>query len=403
MAESNYAKAYDEFAALAERGDERAMLTLGEYFHKGRGFKQDYGKAMEWYLKALEKGNADAYNNIGVLYRDGLGVPQNLEVAYALLASAVDRARNDETMGRAKRNLERADMYMTTDQANAARKLLASGITVQTIQDLKRKAVASPAGWDERAVSSSLLAALPATYRADRKSAVESAARVTVERVCDDNSTEFPGGMGFTTSPVKDTKGIVKGGIYRCEAGRFSVAVPSLSSGKITIRRASRNDGRDHEAKFYEGEPNDLAPWENARGTWHAVVITMQLPSDWKGRDKDVFRRLTEMQANFTSALHTNQYRTAMVEGPQGNLLQTVVLNRIPSAIYPQTEVKMRPIREGLLTIGINRLLFQDGVIIELGMIVGKPKGVKDADFVNYALNQMDLFTGGFDLLAKGT
>ncbi len=82
MKRGDYDNALQEFEALAEKGDSRAMITIGLWYHEGKGFPQDYDKAMSWYLRAFELGNGDAYNNLGVMYRDGLGVEQNRSVSH---------------------------------------------------------------------------------------------------------------------------------------------------------------------------------------------------------------------------------------------------------------------------------------------------------------------------------
>src|SRR6187200_2009149 len=80
----DYETARKEFQALADKGDDKAMINLGVMHHTGEGAKQDYDKAMDWYLKAYSKRNGDALNNIGVMYRDGLGVATNAKIAYLL-------------------------------------------------------------------------------------------------------------------------------------------------------------------------------------------------------------------------------------------------------------------------------------------------------------------------------
>lgn len=108
MRSGDYETAYREFRALAEEGDDIAMVTIGLLYHEGTGFPQNYSKAMDWYLKAYVLGNGDAYNNIGVMYRDGLGVPVNRSVSYALfLLTHLRGLGSESTQYRANRNLRR--------------------------------------------------------------------------------------------------------------------------------------------------------------------------------------------------------------------------------------------------------------------------------------------------------
>jgi hypothetical protein len=110
-----------EYTALADKGDDKAMINLGLMHHTGQGTKQDYEKAMEWYLKAFTKKNGDALNNIGVMYRDGLGVEKNLKVAYLLfLAVHMDGLGTDETQMRANRNLRRLMESLQTREVEDA-------------------------------------------------------------------------------------------------------------------------------------------------------------------------------------------------------------------------------------------------------------------------------------------
>ncbi|MBK1884244.1 sel1 repeat family protein [Luteolibacter pohnpeiensis] len=98
---------FTKYEAMAEKGDTRAMITIGLYYHQGNGgVSKDYEKAMDWYLKAYAKWNGDAFNNIGVMYRDGLGVPKSKKVAYLLfLIVHMEGLGDDATQIRAGRNL----------------------------------------------------------------------------------------------------------------------------------------------------------------------------------------------------------------------------------------------------------------------------------------------------------
>jgi len=117
----DYETAYDEFNALAEQGDSKAMVTIGMFFYKGEGFPQDYGKAMDWFLRAMALGNGDAVNNIGVMYRDGLGVEANRAVAYDLFLIVHMRGMGSEsTQYRANRNLRREVAELSEDQIRYA-------------------------------------------------------------------------------------------------------------------------------------------------------------------------------------------------------------------------------------------------------------------------------------------
>ncbi len=117
----DYETAYQEFEALAEQGDSKAMVTIGMFFYKGERFPQDYTKAMDWFLRAMELGNGDAYNNIGVMYRDGLGVRTNRAIAYDLFLMVHMKSMGSQsTQYRANRNLRREVNELSEDQIRYA-------------------------------------------------------------------------------------------------------------------------------------------------------------------------------------------------------------------------------------------------------------------------------------------
>ncbi len=107
MAQGKTDEAIAIFEKLAEKGDDKAMVQLGNFYFEGQGVKQDYSKAMDWWLKAL-KSNPDAYVNLGVLHRDGKGVPKNKKIAYCVFVSAhMLGLGSDATTARANRNLRK--------------------------------------------------------------------------------------------------------------------------------------------------------------------------------------------------------------------------------------------------------------------------------------------------------
>src|SRR5437763_2969770 len=111
--QGDFETARKEYQALAEKGDDQAMIDLGVMYHTGEGVKRDYIKAMDWYLKALKKNNGDGYSNIGVMYRDGLGVETNRPIAYALFFIVHMRGLGDDsTQIRAGRNLDKTVKLM---------------------------------------------------------------------------------------------------------------------------------------------------------------------------------------------------------------------------------------------------------------------------------------------------
>lgn len=120
----DFETARKEYQALAEKGDDKAMIDLGVMYHMGEGVKRDYSIAMDWYLKALKKNNGDAYSNIGVMYRDGLGVETNRPIAYALFFIVHMRGLGDDsTQIRAGRNLDKTVKLMKREEVEDTLKM----------------------------------------------------------------------------------------------------------------------------------------------------------------------------------------------------------------------------------------------------------------------------------------
>lgn len=84
-------KAYDkkdwptaikELRPLAEAGDDRAMIILGNMYNGGYGVIPSHKEAMSLYKRAAtEKNNPQAMDVIGAMYVSALGVDQNIQTA----------------------------------------------------------------------------------------------------------------------------------------------------------------------------------------------------------------------------------------------------------------------------------------------------------------------------------
>ena len=67
-ARGEYATAFKQFRALAERGNAKAQHNLGVMYAEGQGVPRDYAEAMKWYRLAAEQGVARAQSNLGAMY-----------------------------------------------------------------------------------------------------------------------------------------------------------------------------------------------------------------------------------------------------------------------------------------------------------------------------------------------
>ncbi len=392
----DYDAAYAEFSKLAENGDSKAMVTIGTWYLNGQGFEQDYSKAMVWYLKAFAENNPDSMNNIGVMYRDGLGVTQDLEIAYALFHLTIKNTDSDDILARVDRNLNTLDNIITKDQINRAEVLLKDGLTAKKLKEHKTEK--SAARQQINLLPKDIFDTIPDTYKLTNNNA---RSKVNIVSVYNDSYEEMPGFVGFSGEAVEDTNGIIIDSQYICKDGRFSVIVPKLSFGNIVIRQTVFRGGVDHQVRFFEEGSDPTIPWIVNKNYGHAAVSTTKLPKEWENKEKDVLKIIQEMQLGFVMSLPEDYYRCTLISGQSGDVFQTVVLNRIPSMMYPQTDVKICPPREGLKTLGINRLFFKDCVLVELALILSRPDDMPEGEFINDCVNQMDAFMSGFELLKE--
>ena len=73
----DYAKAYQEFKALADQGDAEAQSALGMMYEYGEGVSKDYAEALKWFRKAAEQGDDEAQFELGWAYAEGSSAPQD--------------------------------------------------------------------------------------------------------------------------------------------------------------------------------------------------------------------------------------------------------------------------------------------------------------------------------------
>ena len=91
----DYATAFKEFKALAEKGDPDAATMVGALYAEGRGTPRDYGQALQWSTKAADRGNARAQYNVGFMYENGMGVPENFAQAASWYEKAAAKGEID--------------------------------------------------------------------------------------------------------------------------------------------------------------------------------------------------------------------------------------------------------------------------------------------------------------------
>ncbi len=92
----------EELKQLAENGDVKAQIRLGNIYYNGNGVKQNYSEAMRWYRKLAEKGNVIAQYNLGAMYYNGYGIKRDKSEAKKWLSKSAEKGYNP-----AKEALER--------------------------------------------------------------------------------------------------------------------------------------------------------------------------------------------------------------------------------------------------------------------------------------------------------
>ena len=87
----DFATALREWTPLAQQGDARAQIMLGDMYGFGRGVAQDYVEAARLWRLAAEQGHASAQYNLGWMYHNGEGVRQDYVEAARLYRLAAEQ------------------------------------------------------------------------------------------------------------------------------------------------------------------------------------------------------------------------------------------------------------------------------------------------------------------------
>jgi len=78
----DWVTAITELRPIAEQGDDRAMILLGNMYNEGMGVIENQQEAMSLYKRAAtEKNNADAMIAVAAMYTSGIGVAPNFDTA----------------------------------------------------------------------------------------------------------------------------------------------------------------------------------------------------------------------------------------------------------------------------------------------------------------------------------
>jgi TPR repeat protein len=87
----DYAEAFNEWVALARRGDAAAQVAVADLYRSGAGRSVDDARAASWYARAAAAGHPIAQVNLGEMYLTGSGVRRDAVTAYVWFDRAVRR------------------------------------------------------------------------------------------------------------------------------------------------------------------------------------------------------------------------------------------------------------------------------------------------------------------------
>jgi TPR repeat protein len=97
--EKNWVQAIYYLRPLAETGDDKALLLLGNMYLQGYGVERDPSEAMRLYRKAAINNNVEATVVIATMYQQGIGVTKNYRTAAEWYKRAADMGHSVGTFG----------------------------------------------------------------------------------------------------------------------------------------------------------------------------------------------------------------------------------------------------------------------------------------------------------------
>lgn len=237
MRANDYQTAIEGFIPYATKGDDKAMLSLGFMYHVGNeNFKKNPEKAYYWYLKATEKENPTAFNNIGVLYRDGIFVKRDLSMAWALFSYVYNITNPGDDHYRAKDNLEKLNLIVTGNQVEHGKELITNGINYDSLSKYTCYTNGSNEIDYNKTFPTSLFPKKQSTYPNTKPYTLNKA--LTILELREDKFDQEPGFTGHSNNSIPLPNSSIIEGQYVSEKGQFSVKIPPLSTGKISIHQS---------------------------------------------------------------------------------------------------------------------------------------------------------------------
>lgn len=252
-----------ELQSLAERGDPKAQVELGEALEHGEGLGRNPMLAVNWYCRAAARGSADAQRNLGWMYFSGQGVPADDDRAGYWLKKAA--AAGDEFARRQLSRLADTDTPQETGcEQVASLPWLAKRCSRRSCRDiislveslslhygldtnLVLSVISAESAFDARAVSPKgargLMQLMPATAK-----------RFGVEDAWDPEQN-VRGGMAYLRWLLGYFEGDVKRALAGYNAGENAVrkygGVPPFPETRAYVKRIIRDYGKDRH-RYYK-------------------------------------------------------------------------------------------------------------------------------------------------------
>ena len=111
IAAKQFAEGLAILRPLAEAGNAKAQMGLGNAYAQGLGVSKDYAAARDWYDRAARQGEIGAALKLGAMYANGTGVDTNNYLAYVYygMAARLGAAAAKPEMERAASSLQPAE------------------------------------------------------------------------------------------------------------------------------------------------------------------------------------------------------------------------------------------------------------------------------------------------------
>ena len=120
----DYAKAMEEFQALADQGNVDGQYFLGFLYHNGFGVKPNQVEAVKWFQKAAEQGDGRSQYYMGMIYSTGKGMAKDLPKAdmWLTLSASNPKTSHRESLY-TQEEINKIEKKMTPEQITEAKEL----------------------------------------------------------------------------------------------------------------------------------------------------------------------------------------------------------------------------------------------------------------------------------------